>query len=50
MLQPPVLRVIEGTNNVELEYWARNIYCNPPADGGNIHEPNAVSLSHPDRE
>ncbi|MHB8762701.1 MAG: DUF6531 domain-containing protein, partial [Coriobacteriia bacterium] len=26
-----------------LEYWARNIYCNPPPDGGDIHEPNAVS-------
>ncbi len=43
MLKPPVLRVVEGTNNIEVEYWARNIYCNPPADGGNIHEPNAVS-------
>ncbi|HEV7242491.1 MAG TPA: DUF6531 domain-containing protein, partial [Thermoanaerobaculia bacterium] len=40
MLQPPVLTV-EGSD-VVLEYWARNIYCNPPWDQ-NIHEPNAVS-------
>ena len=41
MLQAPVLTV-DG-NNVVLEYWARNIYCNPPPDGGNPQEPNAVS-------
>jgi RHS repeat-associated protein len=40
MLQPPVLRV-DGSN-VELEYYARNAYCNPPADGGNINEPLSI--------
>lgn len=41
MLQAPVLTV-EG-DDVVLEYWARNIYCNPPPDGGNPEQPNAVS-------
>lgn len=40
MLQPPILRV--NGNNIELEYFARNAYCNPPADGGNVNEPNAI--------
>src|SRR5438270_7928769 len=41
MLQQPVLRVIDD-HTVELEYFARNAYCNPPADGGNVNEPNAI--------
>jgi len=41
MLQQPILRVIDD-HTVELEYFARNAYCNPPADGGNINEPNAI--------
>ncbi len=41
MLQQPILRVIDD-HTVELEYFARNAYCNPPADGGDIHEPNAI--------
>jgi RHS repeat-associated protein len=41
MLQQPILRVIDD-HTVELEYFARNAYCNPPADFGNINEPNAI--------
>lgn len=41
LLQQPILRVIDD-HTVELEYFARNAYCNPPADGGNINEPNAI--------
>lgn len=42
MLQQPILRVVQGTNNVELEYWAKNAYCNPPPGGGDIHVPNSI--------
>lgn len=46
MLQKPVLTVTSngsGGWNLDVEYYARNIYCNPPADFGDIHEPNAIS-------
>ncbi|HEX7152530.1 MAG TPA: RHS repeat-associated core domain-containing protein [Thermoanaerobaculia bacterium] len=42
MLAQPILRVIDD-HTVELEYFARNIYCNPPADFGPSNEPNAIS-------
>ncbi|HEX7155337.1 MAG TPA: RHS repeat-associated core domain-containing protein [Thermoanaerobaculia bacterium] len=38
MLKPPVLRVT-GPTTVEVEYWAKNIYCNPPGDGYTQYEP-----------
>jgi len=40
-LQQPILRVINDTT-VELEYFAKNAYCNPPADTFTANEPNAI--------
>ncbi|HKO58691.1 MAG TPA: DUF6531 domain-containing protein, partial [Thermoanaerobaculia bacterium] len=41
LLEQPILRVIDD-HTVELEYFARNAYCNPPADGGNPNEPLSI--------
>ncbi len=33
-------RLTLSANSLDVEYWVRNAYCNPPADGGDIHQPN----------
>lgn len=42
-----VSRTVVGqteTVTLDIEYFVWNAYCNPPADGGDIHQPNAVSF------
>src|ERR1051325_4373329 len=41
LLQQPILTVIDD-HTVDLEYFARNAYCNPPADGGSPNEPLSI--------
>ena len=39
-IRPPVASIENG--NLAVEYFLRNAYCNPPADGGTIYEPNSI--------
>ena len=39
-ITPPIASIVNG--QLKVEYFLRNAYCNPPADGGDVNQPNSI--------
>jgi YD repeat-containing protein len=45
-ITPPIIRPINNNTQLEVEYFARNAYCSPAADGGPYNVPITDSLPY----